>query len=174
MFGIDILVKLFKILRSNATPGQIAGGFILGMVIGLTPFLSLHNLVVLLLIIVLNVNIGSALFGFAIFSLFAYLLDPLFHSFGYFLLVDLTFMKSVYTTLYNMPLVSLSRFYNTVVMGSLVFSILAMLPAYFATARFVVVYREKLDPKFQKLKIVQAVKASKLGVTISKIYSWRQ
>ena len=47
MLIFRFLAKLLKILRSAATPGQISGGFILGMIMGLPPFWSLHNLVVL-------------------------------------------------------------------------------------------------------------------------------
>ena len=114
MFPLQFIGKLITILHSGASPGQISGGFILGMIIGLTPFWSLHNLVVLIIIIILNVNIAISIASFALFSLFAYLLDPLFHSFGYFLLVDLSFMQGIYTTLYNIQPVALSHFNNTV------------------------------------------------------------
>ena len=48
MLIVKYIAKLIKILRSAATPGQIAGGVILGMIPGLTPVWSLHNLLVLL------------------------------------------------------------------------------------------------------------------------------
>ena len=43
MFGLEILAKLFKILRAEDTPNQIASGFFLGMIIGLTPFPCIHT-----------------------------------------------------------------------------------------------------------------------------------
>ena len=162
MFFLKFLAKLVKILRSNASPGQIAGGFVLGMIIGLTPVSSLHNLLIVGLIIILNVNISMAIFAFAVFSGFAYLLDPIFHSFGYFLLADLTFMNGLYTEMYNIPILALSRFNNTVVMGSLISSIILVFPMIPLTKKGVVQYREKIDPKFQKFKVVQALKGSKI------------
>ena len=63
MFLLKLLGKLIKALTSNESPGQIAGGFILGMIIGLTPFWSLHNLVVVLLIILIRVNISMSIFA---------------------------------------------------------------------------------------------------------------
>ena len=90
MLILRYLAKLVKILRDGATPAQIAGGFILGMVIGLTPFWSLHNLVVFFLLLIFNVNLAMAIFSFTICSGFAYLFDPWFHSLGYFILVDIT------------------------------------------------------------------------------------
>ncbi len=85
MIVLKILSKLFKALRSNESPGQLAWGFVLGMIIGLTPLWSLHNLVVLVLIIILRVNAAMSIAAFIIFSLFAYLFDPLFHNLGYWL-----------------------------------------------------------------------------------------
>ncbi|HGY56006.1 MAG TPA: TIGR03546 family protein [Caldithrix abyssi] len=162
MLILKFLAKLIKILRSGATPGQIAAGFALGMIMGLTPLWTLHNFIVLLLLVVFNVNLSAAIFSFVLFSGFAYLLDPLFHNLGYFLLVNIPALKPFWTTLYNTPVIALSRFNNTVVMGSLV-SALVLLPfAFWGMRSFVIIYREKWDPKLQKLKIVQMVKGSKL------------
>lgn len=162
MFGLELLAKLFKILRSGESPAQIAGGFILGMIPGLTPPMNLHNLLILILVIILNVNISSAIFAFILFSGIAYLMDPVFHSLGFYLLVDIPSLKGFWTTLYNTPVIGLSNFNNTVVLGSLIISILLLLPVYFLMKKFVVVYRERLDSRMQKLKIVQFVKGSKI------------
>ena len=173
MFPLQFVGKLIKILHSAATPGQIAGGFILGMIMGLTPFWSLHNLIVILILIILNVNIAMAIFGFAICSMFAYLLDPLFHSFGYFLLVDLTFMKGIYTSLYSVPIIALSRFNNTIVMGSLASSIILLIPVYMLVKKGVIQYRESVMKKMEKWKIVKAFKGSKIYGWYSKYAEWR-
>lgn len=161
MIVFKILAKIFKILRSGESPNKIAAGFTLGMIIGLTPFLTLHNIILIILIIILNINLASALFGLAIFSGLAYIFDPVFHSLGYYLLVDVTFLNSFWTALYNFPIIALSKYNNTVVTGSFVLAILFALPAFFFSKYFVVYYREKLDPRLQKLKIVQLVKGSK-------------
>ena len=161
MFVIKILAKIFKILRSGESPNKIAAGFTIGMIIGLTPFLTLHNLILIFFIIIINVNFASALFAFVIFSGLAYLLDPLFHNLGYYLLADVSFLNGFWTALYNFPLIALSRYNNTVVTGSFVTAVLLTIPAFPLTKYFVVYYRTYLDPKLQKLKIVQIVKGSK-------------
>ena len=168
-----MLSKLFKALRSGASPKQIAGGFIFGMILGLTPLWSLHNLLVLILIIVLKVNISMAIFSFLMFSGVAYLIDPLFHSFGYWLLVDVTALQGLWTSLYNTPVIPLTRYNNTVVMGSLVSSLILTLPVFFLVKGGVVLYREKLEAKIQKLKIVQVVKSSKIYSVYQKISDFR-
>ena len=169
MFGIEILAKLVKILRSAASPNQIAAGFVIGMVIGLTPFWTLHNLVLIIILIILNINIGTAIYSFILFSAIAYLADPLFHHIGYFLLVDMESLKNLWTFLYNLPFVALSRYNNTVVMGSLVIALLLTVPMYFLAKSGIIYYRENIDKKMQKWKIVQAVKGSKIYSFYEKI-----
>ena len=173
MFPLQFIGKLIKILHSGATPGQIAGGFILGMIMGLTPLWSLHNLVVVLILIILNVNIAMAIFALLVCSMFAYLLDPLFHSIGYFLLVDLTFMRDIYTTLYGIPVVAMSRFNNTVVMGSLVSSIILLIPVFILVKNGVIQYRKSVMTKMEQWKIVKAVKSTKIYRWYSKYAEWR-
>jgi len=162
MFGIELLAKLVKILRSAASPNQIAAGFVIGMIIGLTPFWTVHNLILIVVLIILNINIGAALYSFVIFSAIAYLVDPLFHQFGYFLLVDMESLNTLWTFLYNLPFVALSRYNNTVVMGSFSVAIIVSLPMFFLAKSGVIYYRENIDQKMQKWKIVQAVKGSRI------------
>lgn len=173
MFPLQFIGKLIKILHSAATPSQIASGFILGMIMGLTPFWSLHNMLIILVIIILNVNIAMAIFGLAVFSMFAYLLDPLFNSFGYWLLVDLKFMHGFYTSMYSIPIIALSRFNNTVVMGSLVSSIILLIPVFIMAKKGVISYRSGVLQKIEKLKIVKIVKGSKFYGWYSKYADWR-
>jgi uncharacterized protein (TIGR03546 family) len=162
MTGIKLVAKLIKALRSNASPGQIAWGFALGMIIGLTPLWSLHNAFLVVIILIFNVNLAMSIFAFLLFSLFAWALDPYFHQLGYYLLVDVEALRDFYIAMYNAPVIGLSRFNNTVVMGSLFTAILALIPVVPFLSRFVLFYREKIDPKITKLKIVQLIKGSKL------------
>lgn len=169
MIFIQFIAKLIKILRSGATPAQLAGGMVLGMILGLTPLMSLHNVIVILLVTLINVNLAMFFLGFAIFSGFAYLLDPLFHNLGYWLLVDLSFLKGIWTALYNMPVGALFRLNNTVVLGSLVASLIFISPCFWMTKHGVILYRTQLDPKIQKWKVMQVLKSSKLVTVYNKI-----
>jgi uncharacterized protein (TIGR03546 family) len=169
MFGLEIIAKIFKILRSGGSPGQIAAGFTLGMVPGLTPPWNLHNLIILILLIILNVNLGAAIFSFIIFSGIAYIFDPWFHDLGYYLLTGIPALKEMWTTLYHMPVFGLSNFNNTVVMGSLITSLVLLIPIYFLIKKFIVLYREKLEARFLKLKIVQLVRGSRIYSFYEKI-----
>lgn len=158
---LKYLAKLMKALASEASPSQIAGGMILGMIIGLTPFMSLHNFFIVVLILVLRVNIGMALLSFMIFSGVAYLADPLFHSFGVWLL-ELEGMQETYVSMYNNEWWALTKFYNTVVIGSFVTAAVLSIPAFPVFRILVLQYREKIQAKVQKWKVIQAFKSTNL------------
>jgi uncharacterized protein (TIGR03546 family) len=162
MLGMEFIPKLIKILHSGDDPRQLAAGFALGAIIGLTPLFALHNLAIAVLILLLNVSISAAMFGFVLFSAFAYLLDPQFHQIGYYILVELKALHPVWTYLYNIPIAPLTRFYNTVVMGSLLVAIIAFTPLYFAAKHFIRLYQKHLAARVNNFKIVQIIKGSGL------------
>ena len=160
MLTIKLLLKLINILNKEGSPKGIAGGMALGAILGLTPFLSVHNLVVLILIFMIRVNIASAFVSLGVFSLFAYLLDPLFNKIGYTLLTRVSALRPLWITLYNTPIVPWTKFNNTLTLGSLVFALLLFVPLYFLVLRSVIHYREKIMTRIEKWRIVQILKAS--------------
>ena len=162
MIILKLLSKLIKVLRAGPSPAQVAGGFTLGMFLGLMPGFNFYWLLIFMVILFLNVNISAVILGWMVFSLFAYLLDPVAHNLGYSLLVNVEWLKGIWTTLYNLPVFPLSGYNNTVVLGSLVISLLLTTPVFFLARSGIVQYREKLDPKFQKFKLIKIVKGSKI------------
>ncbi|HEX9658319.1 MAG TPA: TIGR03546 family protein [Bacteroidota bacterium] len=157
MFWFTILKDLIKILREGQSPAKIAGGFALGSILGLSPMLTLQGVLVWFVLLVLDVNIAAALLSITFCSLFAYMLDPFFHWFGYTLLVQEN-LRELWTWMYNVPIAPLTRFNNTVVLGSLVSSIMLFIPIYFGMKRAVVAYRIHFGSKIEKWKIYQALK----------------
>jgi len=162
MIFLKLLSKFIGVLRSGAKPGEIAWGFALGAVLGLTPFRGAHTVIVILLICVLRVNVSAAVFSWLVFSLLAYLLDPVFHSLGFAVLTGIPALIPFWTSLYNAPIAPLTRFNNTVLMGSLVVSVLLLVPNFLFFKWFVVRYRESWNAKVKKLKLVQSLNASSL------------
>lgn len=159
---IQQIIGLIRIIHSETDPRQISLGFALGMIPGLTPLTSLHNLLVLLAILFFRVNIGAAMLSWGVFKILAYALDPLFHPIGLFLLTGVAFLQGLWTTFYNAPLVPYTRFNNSIIMGSLVFSLLVFYPVYWGGRFIVVKYRETLMERFNRLRIVQVFRASDL------------
>src|SRR3989441_11018060 len=119
---------LLKHLHSDDTPGQVAAGLALGAILGLTPLLNLHNVVVLILIIMLRVSFSGALLGWLVFTPLGFAFDPLFDALGHRLLLEPPALTGVWTTLYNTPVVPLTNFNNTVVLGSLAVALALFLP----------------------------------------------
>ncbi len=161
MLLLKYIAKLLKELSSEAKPSQLAGGFILGMIIGLTPVMSLHNLLIVVLILVLKVNIGMAILSFAVFSGVAYLADPAFHAFGVWMLENES-LKGFWTSIYDNEWLAMTRFYNTVVLGSFVAAVILCVPMFPLTMVGIKQYRIHIHAKVQKWKIVKALKGSKI------------
>ena len=162
MFIFKFLAKLVKVLRAGPSPAQVAGGFMLGMFLGMMPGFNFYWLLICMLILFINVNISAAILGWMVFTLCSFLLDQIFHNLGFVLLVNFDWLREFWTALYNLPVFPLSRYNNTVVLGSLVVSLVLAIPIFYLARYGIIQYRSKLDPKFQKLKVVKVVKGSKV------------
>jgi uncharacterized protein (TIGR03546 family) len=154
--------KLLRIIGSETEPGQISLGFAFALIAGFTPLVSLHNLLVLFLILILRVNLSAFLFGLAFFSGLAYLLDPLFHRIGLAVLTAGS-LEGLWTTLYNSTLWRLERFNNSIVMGSLIVSLLLFVPFYLLSNRLILKYREHFLAWVRKTKLIHVLNIMQYG-----------
>jgi uncharacterized protein (TIGR03546 family) len=128
--------------------------------VGLMPIMTLQGLFLWLVIFVLNVNLTAVFLSATIFTLVAFLLDPAFHALGYFFLVDIQSLHGLWTSLYNAPIAPLTRFNNTVALGSFISGFILFIPIYLAMKRFVVVYRTHIGASVEKWKIYQIISKS--------------
>ena len=162
MFGlIKLIQSLVGALHSEGTPGQLAAGIALGSILGLTPLFNFHNAIVFAAIVLLNVSFAGGMLGWALFVPIGFILDPLFDSIGHALLLAPS-LRGVWTSLYNTPIVPLTNFNNTVVLGSFVFAVLLLLPLFFATRWAVTRYRATIGERVRRSKFYRAVMASKV------------
>jgi uncharacterized protein (TIGR03546 family) len=159
---IQDVFRLIRVLHSDRDVRQISLGLALGMILGLTPLYSLHNLVVLLLVLFLRVNLSAVILSWLVFSALAYALDPLFHRLGLFLLTGVGGLQGLWTTLYNMPIVPYTRFNNTILMGSLIVSLAALYPVYWGSRIGIVRYRETFIERLSRWRVVHVLRASTL------------
>lgn len=162
MFWLQIASNFVKILREGQTPNQIAGGFALGAFVGFTPIFTLQGAALWLIILTLNVNLSAAFLSAALFGLLSFLLDPLFHDLGYYLLTDVDGLIPLWTSLYNAPLAPLTRFNNTIVLGSSVGSAVVFVPAFLSMKRFVIVYRSTLGKRISTNRVYLTIRRSSL------------
>lgn len=157
---IRTIAKVLVVLNSETAPAEISLAVCLSMVAGLTPLMSLHNLLVLFLVLVLTVNISSFLLGLAFFSALAYALDPLFHVIGYKVLA-FEGLRGLWTSLYNITIFKLSNFYNSIVMGSLLFSLVFFIPLFLLLNYGIRKYREHVLAWLVKTRLARAVSSSR-------------
>ncbi len=158
---IKLIQSLFGALHSEGTPGQLAAGIVLGVFLGLTPLFNLHNAVVFALLVLLNVSFAGGLLGWALFVPVGFLLDPLFDWIGHSLLLAPS-LRGLWTSMYNMPIVPLTNFNNTVVLGSLVFALLSAVPLFLLLRWAVARYRVTVGERVRQSKFYKAVTASKV------------
>lgn len=160
-FLLKQIFSFLKLLNSDTGSNQIAAGVACGFILGMTPAFSLQTVFVIICLFFFRIQIGAATLSAFFFMFPAYLLDPLFHSIGQKVL-EIESLKETYTTLYNLPIVPWTRFYNTIVMGSGVVAILCF-PIVFIVAKILIVkYREKVLEKIKQSKFWKAVKATSL------------
>ena len=169
---IDAVARLLKVLNSETDPGQISLALCLSMVAGFTPVLAPHNLVVLLLVLVLRVNLSAFGLGWVFFSAVAYILDPLFHRIGLAILTAPA-LTGVWTGFYNTAWFRLDRLNNTIVMGSLFFSLALFIPGYFVFNQLIRRYREHILSWVRKTRLMQAFKATKLFEVYQSVSGWK-
>ena len=168
MLFLKLIQQLVAALNSEGTPGQVAAGIALGAVLGLTPLMNLHNLVLFGCALILNVSMPGVFLGWMIFVPVGFALDPLFNALGTTLL-GAPSLQGVWTTLYNVPAVPLTNFNNTIVLGSFVFWAVTLVPFYFLWKWAVTRYRAAVFERLKKMRFFQMITASKLYTTYRSI-----
>lgn len=158
-FLLKQVFDFIKLLNSDKGTNQIAAGIVCGMIMGFSPAFSIQTLLVIAVIFFFRVQIGAAFTSAAFFKLAAFLLDPLFHRVGVEVL-EKEDLRPLFTAMYHMPIVPLTRFNNSVVMGSGLVALALAIPAFFAAKKFVSLYRDRFVTRFEKTAFWKAVKAT--------------
>jgi len=168
---IKMIAKFLKVLNSETEPGQISLAFSLAMILGLTPLMSLHNLVVILLMLVVRVNLSACILGWLFFSGFAYILDPLFNLIGLAVLTSKG-LEGLWASLYAITIFRLAKFNNSIVIGSFLFSLVFFIPLYLISNQGIRKYRVYVLEWVQKTKLMRAFKANKLYKAYQAVSGW--
>jgi uncharacterized protein (TIGR03546 family) len=126
---IRVLRKVVSSLLAGGSPGQLAAGFTIGMIIGIMPKGNLIALSLCVLMFSLRCNKGLGLVAAVAFSFVAPWTDPIAHRIGLYALT-LDSMQSTYATTLNLPFGPWLGFNNTVVTGSLLLGLYVAYPVY--------------------------------------------
>ena len=120
------------------------------------------------LLAVLNVSFGAGMLAWAVFVPVGFMLDPLFHRVGHWLLIDATSLRPLWTTWDNTPVLAVTNFNNTVVLGSVVIWLLLFVPIYLASRFAVVRYRATLGERVRQSHFYKVLSASQAY----NVYRW--
>lgn len=143
---IKAIAKALVALNSNVRREQIAAGFASGVLLALVPAGNLLWIVLFLLLFLVKANYGVQILAMGTLKLLVPLLSPVLDALGWAVL-NAPPLVSVFTTLYNLPVVPLTRFNNTIVAGGFVAGVVLWTPLFFALRALVPVYRTRLAPR---------------------------
>jgi uncharacterized protein (TIGR03546 family) len=161
---LNQIFGLIKLLNSETGTNQIAWGVAAGFVLGLSPVFSLQALLIFLMILVFRIQAGAAFVSAFFFSFIAYLLDPVTALIGAGILENPS-LRETFTSLYNMPIIPLTRFNNSIVMGSGVLALTLMPQVYLLSRIAVHKYRETFVQRYKNTALWKALQATS-------VYKW--
>ena len=145
--------KIWNALNHAGKPWQISLAISLGMIVGLTPFISLHNVVIIIAALLLNIHVGVFILSISLFGALGLILDPFFASVGITVL-NAESLQMIFTQMYNNPLGNLSGFNNTILMGSLLISFILFPFMSILTSILLIKYRTIIATKIQNIPLL--------------------
>lgn len=166
------LFAFFRLLNSDTGHNQLAAGLACGLILGFAPFISIQTLLVLFLVFFFRIQMGAAFLSAFFFKFIAWILDPAADVLGRAVLENES-LRPLFVTMYNMPLVPMTRFNNSIVMGSMVISLALVIPLFFVFRAMILRYRATVVARFKETKIWKAwtaTKAYNLYCSYEKLY----
>jgi uncharacterized protein (TIGR03546 family) len=163
-FILKQIYSFFKLLNSDTGENQIAAGIACGLVLGFAPVFSLQTVLVVILLFFFRIQIGAATLTAIFFKFIAWCIDPAANVIGMSVL-EMQSLQPLFTQLYNMPIVPMTRFYNSIVMGSGIISILLFPFVFLLSRKLVRQYRLQVVDRVKETKVWKALAATK-------IYDW--
>jgi len=165
MVILSPLRYLASAFSAQNSPRQLALGFALGAVIGLVPKGNLTAMVLMMLLFAFRVNLGAGLLGAFVFSWIAVLTDPIAHQVGQSLLTAEP-LKSIWTALYDMPVVPWTAFNNTLVLGSFLLGLAAFYPICRLSEPIWTRYWPPLQNRLRKFRVVKLLWGAQITTTL--------
>lgn len=165
---ISIISRLFRLLSSDIEPYQLSLGIILGMVAGLSPLVTLQTVLVLMLLFILRANLSMFIISYSTISLIAYLADAVIVATGRQVLT-LSELNPLFTEMYNNGLWRFLNFNNTAAMGSLLISVVLVIPVFFISQLLVKKYRLTIERRWKNSRLFHFLSRSKIVAKVAAI-----
>lgn len=166
---LNKIVALLKSLNSNSKPSQIANSFCLGLLLGLMPKTNLLWYMLMIFFAFVRINKAGYWLWMLIGSLLGSLFDPMFDTIGYAVLTWSP-LENFFDWWINVPFLAFTKLNNTIVCGSLVFSLICYIPLFALFIGFLKIWRKTIAPAFINSKMLKTLyQIPALANLISKI-----
>ena len=163
---IKQIISFIQLLHSDSGQNQVAAGLSLGIFLGLAPFLSIQTAVVIMIVFLFRIQFGAAAVAAFFFKFVAFVLDPVADQIGRAILEHES-LRPIWVKMYNVPFLPMTRFNNSIVMGSFAISIVACPILFFVFRALIFKYQAAIKDRFEQTAMWKAFKATKF-------HSWYQ
>lgn len=150
-------------LLASDSSQQIAWGFALGMMVGLTPKGTLIAISLGVLLFALRVNLSAGLMAAGLFSIVGASLDGFAHRIGS-LVLTWPAVRPLLAWIYQLPLGPFMGLNNTVVVGQLLIGLYCLYPAYCVGWVIAERYRPRIERSLARYKIIRWLRGAEVGV----------
>jgi len=153
---IKSIARLVAALNANSRPWEIGAGAAFGLLLGLVPGANLLWIALFVLTFFLKLNMAMQFLLMGLARLLVPLVDPALDALGGAVLTA-PFLQGLFTTLASAPVVPLTRFSSTLVMGGLVAGIVLWVPFLLLFTLLVKLYRRTLREKVANSRLAKAI-----------------
>ncbi len=153
------IAKLIRVLNSETAPINISLAISFGMVVGFTNMWSVHNLIILFIVLFFRVNLSAFLVGTLLFKSLSFLLNSIFHEIGLKLLTS-DFYHNTGTYLYNITFWKFDRVHNTIIAGGILVVIVGFIPMLILLNIIIKKYRKHILKYARNTKVAKAIMSS--------------
>ncbi|MCK4852188.1 MAG: DUF2062 domain-containing protein [Candidatus Omnitrophica bacterium] len=153
---LNLPVKIVKLFDSNASPGEVAAGVCLGMLMGFIPLNGPMAVLLFVCFFLFKINRLATMLVLPVFKLLYILGVYRFTDLlGGILLINTDFLTFFWRLLTHTPVVALLDLNNTLVTGGLALSAVLCFPVYVLSIKGIIVIREKYFYRIKNSKFVQ-------------------
>ena len=167
---IKWIAKTLVAINSNTKPQHIALGIAFALLLALMPAGNLLWIFIFAMTFFLKLNLSVEFVFLALFKLLAVFLDGILHSIGYFILT-IPALESFFIAVREVPVLSFTRFNNTIVMGGFAAGLLLFIPVYLLFKFLVIKYRSSLREKLANSKFVKGFLKLPIVSFLKKLFS---
>ena len=132
---------------------QLALSVVLGIFLGLVPFLTLQWWFSFGFVLFFRLNLATTLFSFFTFSILGLAIEPYLNNLGNFFLTGIPRLIPIWAWMYHVPIIPYTGFNNTYVFGSTLIALVLAVPIFFLMFYFIKRYRSNLFHLWKETKL---------------------